>query len=315
MALRLDHAWMRSLPELRWQPVVKRVTVRLGDELVAVTDHPVLVFEPQARRGVVRRPAGRPAGRARAGTHRPAAGPPPGRLRRGRPAAARPERAVRGATRRTGSRSWSRAAGRSRRRRSGSPTPTCTDYVVLDFDDFDWWEEDEPHASATPRDPFHRIDVRRSSRPVRISARGSRAGRDRPSPAMLFEGDLPAAALLPAARGRRGRPAHARTLDTTCAYKGRATHYDVRAGDAVLPTAAWTYEDPLDDARDVDRPGQLLPGAARPRGGRRAAGAGPDALVGVTRQSVPAMAAATAFGHLGVEDRRDDEVRVELLVA
>jgi uncharacterized protein (DUF427 family) len=38
---------------------------------------------------------------------------------------------------------------------------------------------------------------------------------------------------------------------TTCAYKGRATHFDVDVGDATLTAISWSYEEPLDDARDV----------------------------------------------------------------
>src|SRR5687768_17257803 len=46
MAVDLTHASMQLLPELRVQRVPKRLTVRLGDGLVARTDRPVLVFEP-----------------------------------------------------------------------------------------------------------------------------------------------------------------------------------------------------------------------------------------------------------------------------
>ena len=41
------------------------------------------------------------------------------------------------------------------------------------------------------------------------------------------------------------------TLQTSCAYKGAATHYDVTAGDAVLADMAWSYDEPLDDAEPV----------------------------------------------------------------
>ena len=41
--------------------------------------------------------------------------------------------------------------------------PDLGGYVVLDFDAFDsWWEEDEPNIGH-PRDPFHRIDILHSS--------------------------------------------------------------------------------------------------------------------------------------------------------
>jgi uncharacterized protein (DUF427 family) len=44
-------------------------------------------------------------------------------------------------------------------------------HVALDFDAFDWYEEDE-RIAGHPRDPFHRVDVRKSARPVRIEVDG-----------------------------------------------------------------------------------------------------------------------------------------------
>ena len=246
MALRLDHAWMRSLPELRWQPVVKRVTVRLGDQLVAVTDRPVLVFEPKR---VVASYAV-PLADLQVALEPGPSGPPPDHRPVGFGEGGPPllDPSVPFAVHSTdGEPVRISAAGRTGDGFRLSD-PDLHDHVVLDFDGFDWWEEDEPLLGHA-RDPYHRIDVRRSSRRVRISHAGVLLA-ETAEPRMLFEGTFPlpryylprgdvVADLLPSA------------LDTTCAYKGHATHYDVRAGDEVLPAAAWTYEDPLDDARDV----------------------------------------------------------------
>ena len=46
------------------------------------------------------------------------------------------------------------------------------DLVVLHFDAFDWHEEDEP-IFGHPRDPFSRIDMRQSSRHVRVELDGT----------------------------------------------------------------------------------------------------------------------------------------------
>ena len=126
--------------------------------------------------------------------------------------------------------------------------PDLAGYVVLDFDAFDWWEEDEPIVGH-PRDPFHRIDVRRSSRRIRIEHHGVvLAETDRAH--LLFEGTFPLARYyLP----RQDVQVELRpgTLQTTCAYKGHATHYSVQVGDEELPNIAWSYQDPLDDATGV----------------------------------------------------------------
>lgn len=125
--------------------------------------------------------------------------------------------------------------------------PDLDGYVVLDFGAFDWWEEDEPIVSH-PRDPFHRIDVRPSSRRVRLEHNGVvLADSDRGQ--WLFEGTFPMiryylpredvrVELLPG------------TTDSTCAYKGHATHYSVAGGDE-LKNIAWSYEEPLEDATRV----------------------------------------------------------------
>lgn len=41
------HHVMRVLPELRFQPTLKHLTVRLGSDLVAETGHAMLVWEPK----------------------------------------------------------------------------------------------------------------------------------------------------------------------------------------------------------------------------------------------------------------------------
>src|SRR3954451_9952223 len=45
-------------------------------------------------------------------------------------------------------------------------------YVELDFNAFDAWYEEDERVFGHPRDPFSRIDVRRTSRPVRIEVDG-----------------------------------------------------------------------------------------------------------------------------------------------
>jgi len=74
--------------------------------------------------------------------------------------------------------------------------PDLAGYVVLDFSAFDaWYEEDEPNV-AHPRDPFHRIDVLPSSRPVRLELDGQLLA-ESSRPALLFETMLPTRYYLP----------------------------------------------------------------------------------------------------------------------
>jgi uncharacterized protein (DUF427 family) len=119
------------------------------------------------------------------------------------------------------------------------------DVVVLDFDGFDaWYEEDEPNL-AHPRDPFHRIDILRSSRHVRIEAGGRVLGEtDRPR--LLFEPPLPVRYYLPPEDVRTDllTPSDTRSR---CAYKGEA-HYVSADG---TPDVAWTYPAPLREAEEI----------------------------------------------------------------
>jgi uncharacterized protein (DUF427 family) len=248
MALELSRVWMQVLPELRFQRVVKRLTIRLGGQVVARTDRAVLVMEPMRVVPSYAVPVADLLVPLEPGT----TGPPPEYrpvgFGEGGPPLLDPSVPF----------GVHSSEGESVRLRAGERTgdgfrftdPDLADLVCLDFDQFEWWEEDEPIVGH-PRDPFHRIDVRRSSRHVRISHEGTllaTSGR----PHVLFEAAFPlpryylpredvTVELQPAA------------LRTTCAYKGRATHYDVvlDGGGAALEAIAWSYEEPLDDARDV----------------------------------------------------------------
>ncbi len=68
-------------------------------------------------------------------------------------------------------------------------------YVVLDFDAFDWLEEDEP-ITGHPREPFHRIDVRLTTRPVRLELDGELVA-ETTRARLLCETSLPMRFYLP----------------------------------------------------------------------------------------------------------------------
>jgi uncharacterized protein (DUF427 family) len=118
------------------------------------------------------------------------------------------------------------------------------DYVVLDFDAFEWREEDETIVSH-PHDPFGRIDVLRSSRHVRISYEGTLLA-ESSRPKLLFETLLPVRFYLPP----EDVSARLEPSETTsyCAYKGRASYLSVPDGPRDV---AWTYHQPRHDAEQV----------------------------------------------------------------
>lgn len=98
---------------------------------------------------------------------------------------------------------------------------------------------------AHPRDPYHRVDVRESSRHVRVDLDGETvAETDRPC--LLFETAIPTRYYIPPGDVRTEvlSPSETRTL---CAYKGEAHYYSAEVGGEEFEDIAWSYPDPLPD--------------------------------------------------------------------
>ena len=119
------------------------------------------------------------------------------------------------------------------------------DYVILDFDAFDAWYEEDERNLGHPRDPFHRIDIVHSSRHVRVERDGVLLA-ESSTPRLLFEPPLPVRYYVPPAdvRSELLRPSDTRTI---CAYKGEASYLSLDGEDDV----AWSYPAPLREAREV----------------------------------------------------------------
>jgi uncharacterized protein (DUF427 family) len=124
--------------------------------------------------------------------------------------------------------------------------PELDGYVLVEWDAADAWFEEEEEVVGHPRDPFHRIDIRRSSRHVVVDVAGERLADSR-RPVLLFETGLPVRFYLGRADVRMDllEPSDKRT---TCAYKGHASYFSA----ASAPDIAWTYAEPLPDARQVE---------------------------------------------------------------
>lgn len=123
--------------------------------------------------------------------------------------------------------------------------PDLAGYVVLDFDAFDEWLEEDEVLVGHARDPFKRIDTRRSSRHVQVELNGVVLA-DTTRPTLLFETHLPTRYYLPTedVRTELLAPSERRTV---CAYKGRASYFS--APDAL--DVAWTLREPEQDGAPV----------------------------------------------------------------
>jgi hypothetical protein len=65
------------------------------------------------------------------------------------------------------------------------------EYVIVDFDAFDEWFEEDERNLGHPRDPFHRIEIVHSSRSVRVERDGELLAASA-RPYLLLEALLPA---------------------------------------------------------------------------------------------------------------------------
>ena len=248
MAIRLRDALMHELGSLRYEPTSKRIRATLGDQPVIDTTRAVLVWEPQRVVPSYAVPVDDVAGEV-AAVPGGSAEPPTDLAEIGAPRLG--DRVVldpsvpfsvhttAGEDLTISTPDGHQAAG------FRTSDPALAGYVVVDFDAFGaWYEEDERNVSH-PRDPFHRIDILHSSRPVRVELDGEVLA-ESSRPYLLFETSLPVRYYLPAedVRTELLRPSETRTY---CAYKGEASYLSSTGQDDV----AWTYTDPLREATEI----------------------------------------------------------------
>ena len=114
-------------------------------------------------------------------------------------------------------------------------------YVALDFGAFDAWLEEDDPVAGHPRDPFHRVDVRRTARPVRIELDGEPLA-ETTAARMLFETSLPTRFYVP--RDDVGAELQATATRSYCPYKGHASYWSAEIGGRRRDDLAWSYEQP-----------------------------------------------------------------------
>ncbi len=118
------------------------------------------------------------------------------------------------------------------------------------WDRFDAWFDEDELVEGHLRDPYHRVDVRRSSRHVRVTVGGEVVAESN-RPMVLSENNVPNRWYLPPADVRFDRLASS-TTTVLCPYKGTSTYWHaVGDGDRITADVGWAYEDPLDDAARV----------------------------------------------------------------
>jgi uncharacterized protein (DUF427 family) len=113
--------------------------------------------------------------------------------------------------------------------------------VALAWGAMDAIYEEDDRILGHAADPYHRIDVRRTSRHLVVRA-GDRVVADTTNPLVLYESGFAPRWYVP----RDDVVAEALTsvdLQTFCPYKGIASYYDIDE----VSDAAWSYRSPFDD--------------------------------------------------------------------
>ncbi|MEX1123352.1 MAG: DUF427 domain-containing protein [Balneolales bacterium] len=121
-----------------------------------------------------------------------------------------------------------------------------SEYMAFYWKQMDAWFEEDEKVEVHARDPFHRIDVLKSSRHVKVVVQGETIAESH-RPTLLFETGLPVRYYLPRldVQFQFLEPS---SLRTYCPYKGEARYYHVNTGEGIKENIIWTYPYPRMEA-------------------------------------------------------------------
>ena len=125
--------------------------------------------------------------------------------------------------------------------------PPLAGYFAFAWKAMDAWFEEDEEIIGHPRDPYHRVDVRRSTRRVVVRV-GGEVVAETHRPMLLFETGLPVRYYIPRGDVHNDRLI-ASVKRTICPYKGRASYWSVRSASGVVDDLFWCYEEPLAEAQ------------------------------------------------------------------
>ncbi len=129
------------------------------------------------------------------------------------------------------------------------PVEFLSGYVAVRWDAMDSWIEEDEEVFVHPRDPFKRIDMVNSYRPVEVII-GSESIAMAPNNILLLEPGLPARYYLPQEAVKDGVLQPSETT-SQCPYKGDASYFSAAVGDTTVEDVAWTYAKPHDEATKI----------------------------------------------------------------
>lgn len=126
------------------------------------------------------------------------------------------------------------------------PEPDTPGYVTVAWDAVDAWFEESEEVHGHPRNPYHRIDILRSERQLRVDV-GATTLVDTRDTMVVYETALEPKLYVDPRHVRMDALERSATT-TYCPYKGTTTYWSYRVGDDTVADVAWIYEDPLPES-------------------------------------------------------------------
>lgn len=135
------------------------------------------------------------------------------------------------------------------RRYGTSPIEELRATVHISWQAMDeWLEEDEP-VYTHPRDPYTRVDILASSRRVEVKVDGVTVA-DSSQPRILFETGLPPRYYLPLT-DLRGDLLVPSATESHCPYKGTASYWHLDLSGKRHDDLVWMYRTPLPESQKI----------------------------------------------------------------
>jgi uncharacterized protein (DUF427 family) len=135
------------------------------------------------------------------------------------------------------------------RRYPASPIEEIRDAVRLEWNAMDEWMEEDELVYVHPRDPYTRVDILASSRHVQVVVDGETIA-DSHQPRILFETGLPPRYYLPLSDVRLDHLTPSQT-ETHCPYKGTATYWHLDVSGHRYDDFVWIYRAPLPESQKI----------------------------------------------------------------
>jgi uncharacterized protein (DUF427 family) len=123
------------------------------------------------------------------------------------------------------------------------------DFLAFYWDRVEHWYEEDEEIFVHARDPYKRVDVVASSRPVKVVLGGETVAETRRA-RFLFETRLPTRYYIPSEDVRTDLLVPSDTT-TACPYKGRARYWSARIGNKFYPDIVWSYPEPIPECPKI----------------------------------------------------------------